>query len=392
MRRSRRIANYTAKKRQKVEAVASETEKPPVETPPPDEWAHFGNRMCMSSALKLGLPRRILDTLEYESVQNPHYSSAASMRLYLTDEVKQLVLKIRQEKDLQRREKKERKLNQLRRYGVYIDPNETLNAMQKEVLSDFLHDKKFSTHNKQQQLMVTVRLANTAQWMQQHLNPPFADRVTLLHPIRAVFAKKDGTPNKEVLSNVLHRSKMVSHVFWICAECINSFLSCEDVANWTSAYPNEQYVESIKNLRHPDTVRNFIHAHIPAEASSKYADIVERIVKRAIKNQNNAYVGKHASIDMIKDLCTSTASERLQRLKNAHIYRQDSSFCRAYVEKTTSAPLGEVVGIMKITSDLFDYGGHIAWSNNHHDFEERFRNHVTTNNVSWEVAYSRVCR
>ena len=48
MRRSRRIANYTAKKRQKVEAVASETEKPPVETPP-DEWAHLGNTPHVST-------------------------------------------------------------------------------------------------------------------------------------------------------------------------------------------------------------------------------------------------------------------------------------------------------------------------------------------------------
>ena len=115
-----------------------------------------------------------------------------------------------------------------------------------------------------------------------------------------------------------------------------------------------------------------------------------RILERAILHPFNNYVGKDAAIQHINDLVCSTPKERRKRLELFHVYREDSTFCKAYINKKTDAYLREVVGVMNITSESFSCNsGHPEYRL---EREAQFRMYVERDNMSWEDAANKVIR
>jgi hypothetical protein len=65
--------------------------------------------------------------------------------------------------------------------------------------------------------------------------------------------------------------------------------------------------------------------------------------------------------------------------------RNDSQFCRAYIQGDTLASIEEVVATMILTTRLFEFG-YPAWSTNKCTFESMLEQSVFEDRLSWTEA------
>ena len=82
-------------------------------------------RITQTGALKLGVTKTLLKTLECVLATNPYYSSAAPMKLYVKEEVLERAKQVREKKEARLKEKKRKKLSQLERKKVQINKSDT---------------------------------------------------------------------------------------------------------------------------------------------------------------------------------------------------------------------------------------------------------------------------
>ena len=146
-------------------------------------------------------------------------------------------------------------------------------------------------------------------------------------------------------------------------------------------------MDALNELTGKAAVRKYITSRTPKAAAKKFPSIVKKIISRAQVYPLNKCVGRDAAVKHITDLLESTSEQRLKRLKDAHVYRSDSSFCKAYINKTTAAYLEEVIGTMEISS--YSSIMAITWSNNRISFESSFKTYVERDGMSWGKALNK---
>ena len=141
----------------------------------------------------------------------------------------------------------------------------------------------------------------------------------------------------QALANVHSFSETAFTTFRIMAANICVFLSQKDLGSWKAAYPKSGFVDALNELTGKAAVRKYITSRTPKAAAKKFPSIVKNIISRAQLYPLNKCVGRDAAVKHITDLLESTSEQRLKRLKDAHVYRSSSSFCKAYINKTTAA-------------------------------------------------------
>ena len=331
-------------------------------------------RITQTDALKLGVTKTMLKTLECVLATNPYYRSAAPMKLYVREEVLEKAKQVREQKEARLEEKKRKKLSQLERKGVQLNEGDPCQML---VLDAFMKGEATLTK--------TVKAMDAVKWMNEH---GFRGRRMLIHPVaHALSLLKSGTRRGTVRALIHAYSNLASKMLSIALPILVELLSPTDLKTLKETYPFE-VSEALAQLSSRAHVRAYMVSRLHPGALERRE--VQAVLRRAILHPFNNYVGKDAAIQHINDLVSSTPKERRERLEAFHVYREDSTFCKAYIDKTTDAYLREVVGVMKITQQSF-------WCNSGHpvDRQEReaqFRVYVERDNMSWEDAANKVTR
>ena len=183
-------------------------------------------RITQTGALKLGVTKTLLKTLECVLATNPYYSSAAPMKLYVKEEVLERAKQVREKKEARLKEKKRKKLSQLERKKVQINKSDTCQML---VLDAFM--KGDATVTK------TVKAMNAIKWMNEN---GFRGRRMLIHPVtNALSLLKSGKRQATVRALISAYSNLASKMLSIALPILVELLSPTDLKTLEETYPLE---------------------------------------------------------------------------------------------------------------------------------------------------------
>eukprot|EP00948_MAST-09A_sp_MAST-9A-sp1_P003019 g3019.t1 len=337
--------------------------------------------------------------------KNPHYASAAPMQLYLLSEVteasiaKEDLKKVRvKEKQAKLKEKVQERKDKLKSKSML--PSRKMDRNVKDfIYGDFCHQKA-----KPQVGIRQVTRGFKAWKILEKLPSIFHSRIDILELI--INNKLKRQLGKRLLMRAEERCHLMKKCFGIelIASRIYSFLSSDDE---TSALADAYKVlcpslfdvlrESYKtNLERVERDVKITVAMIRGAEFNVKQFRNDKIIRRMKAFPFNRLVGVKAVREQIRKGSESQEQRRTElttHLRSTYGLgiRNDSSFCKDYIEFETLCSLEEVAATVALSSYLFEFGGHIAWSNCAQSLESEMRQLVVSETCdSWESAFCEV--
>eukprot|EP00940_MAST-03C_sp_MAST-3C-sp2_P001176 g1176.t1 len=346
-----------------------------------------------------------LARLNCKLVKNPHYRSAAPMRLYLLREVKRISKNIRIERAKLARAKLhaaiEKRVNQLRKRD--IDPFAiTCGDLRDEIFGDFLDDAE----------KVTSKITDVTKKFRAHrminIMPKMFHRRTDIRQLFFGVKMRNRNPAahvKCIIDKARRRTALLGIVLTPgtpIVDTLSTFVQMNDLRSFECVAVN---VSSLKDgvdkmilakERAWGTALERVEAVLnKARTMGIDSSSLRRAKRRMESAPGHALLGVEATEARLTEIERSTRPKRKALLVAALgeygvRLRSDSGFCKSFIAGSSLASAQEVAATMRITSFLFSYG-HEVWSEFSDSCERDMSNLLLTDQVAcWHDACTEV--
>lgn len=199
------------------------------------------------------------------------------------------------------------------------------------------------------------------------------------------------------LQSVLETTDLFIEVLQLHHRDISSFLERTGRRAFVSAFPTVAKLRSLARLEVHDKVLNALHSAgfgdqtiltLPQRRGAEYT------IMKGIRACNySVEAGVSALIEFLhqksmEPVRREELSDELNKWGLA--LRSDSKLCQNFITGACDRGVQEVVALMFGTAYLFNMGGHILWSRNHHEMDERIQRTFHTQNITWRQATDQV--
>mmetsp|Transcript_8790 Transcript_8790/g.16405 ORF Transcript_8790/g.16405 Transcript_8790/m.16405 type:complete len:619 (-) Transcript_8790:447-2303(-) len=382
-----------------------------------EEEQKHGKRITLTRARsEYNLPREVLDDLPCKLTRNPHYRSAAPMRLYLLRDVLRAEHKLSIERQNSKNafvaQNKNEAIDRLVKQHVFKD--EIAPCFHGLVFGDFLSGEK----KNQRKISVVKRYAKAAINAQTLLSESFWKRsmlfaCTKVSPpemkklLRTADSFKTGT--YRLVLGSMRKSYLLQRVLECClSDLIKPCLDDTSLDNLTTAYPDERFVKMLTESLQPEFVEAEIKRQV-AEKLGQGGDWLDNIsnhsaraecqaaIRTATFNPQSITKGSARVVESIVYMLSSTREQRLEKLRAAlDMYSvplpEFCTECTSYLQGHCYTGLDHVVAVSRIYSYLHEYGSEVLYSENYGKFKQRLESLVVTKNLSYEQACDIVLR
>ena len=328
------------------------------------------------------LTKNNLLDLPYLRLQNPHYRCASPMYLYLLGDVKKLSTELMIQDKLNKQKILDEKISKLKKKGIDIKNLSLEKNLYNYAIGDYLNCnlKKPKTNliKVVKQFKAVIRINNES---------PIKN--TSIIPYYVNFSHLD---NKEIIKRAIDFKNLFNNTMNIVIKEVETYLNIYEIDNLYSTYSNYHFssmlmttdmknkeIKKLKNLLEKTDLDNFKHD-----------------INYASRNPTHQLCGLEALYNKIQKLKSNkqTYHERKQIIiDNFKPYRlhlrEDSTLCKAYMEKKTICEIEEVVAIIRLVKFLFSKS-HIFYSLYHEDMTNKLRDNFYLKSMSWSDAYQNV--
>jgi len=349
-----------------------------------------------STCLAHGLTKENLMELDFISVSNPYYRSAAPMKLFNTEQVNALIPEVwakallgLKHKWLAIRETRKATLERKKvNTGDILTPCARDFVLGRYV--DFRNTLKPVKACKEKIIDIVYRYKNCCL-----LQDSIPETKTLMFVLRYCFINRIRfeklLPTQQLVARAIGALDNTTKVFTTggCVELIGSFLDKDDVMNFDQTFPQMKLSEYSSFLKAREEFNHYLSAN---------NQLVLKVPKKLIEHWRRHYVNKKAfSNEMIMEMISYKKMSPDQRrmllqqelkLRNLEL-RQDSTLCKRFVENSEPFHVKYVVGIMKVTSELFRHAGYYSY---HDKFDEKYRMYLEKGVFTYEQALDTIIK
>lgn len=330
--------------------------------------------VCASRAVtEFGTTKSDLDHLHSKSVRNPHYRSAAPMKMFSRAEVK---VKADQREHLMRL--KLSKLEESKR--LRIDRLRLCHKITSENVSESLKETVFGDYLEKFRPKTTLERVK-----KMHSLVDLAESICQSDPAAALrfCENRDIDPHKtspqEVANTFYYNADLLSRVVENEFVNISRFLSKSDITGVSTLGTLGRIPKLLLDYESKSMDR-LEHA-----LRSRGIDDPKKILAlKCLRDRVSTYkrYGSDAdeTADKIKHFLEGKldSKSRKNQLSLAMSemdmeIRSDSVYCRQYIDGHIDVDLDEIVGIQALTRHLFDNGGYQAYSDLSDDINDEFR-------------------
>ena len=336
------------------------------------------SRVTQTTALSF-ISRKGLSGLAYAECRNPHYRSAAPMKMFLEVEVE--VVRAAEERERARALEEQGRDAERRRAGLPFDAGRVPAPLCCEVLGDFLDPKRSRKFSRKRVIAAHAQVRKTVE-------AAALLGTDSLVPVHALAVKRPEYPDARALAcGVRTVNSLLRHVVGVHACDIVGYMRDEDEAAARAALPG--FGESIAQFKRMRGERLRTLARVAGVEHLLTATACAKRVARYRKYKR--YEAEHVVRKLVEFEATRHDREArralLQKAMSARglRIRPDSSYCSDFIRGAVDVDPEEVAAVMLVTSELFDRG-HVVWSNNREEAERRLDDAVFDKGMSWTEA------